>query len=217
MKGEAIGTLFTSQTTPRESRKRWFLSEKPQGSIIIDEGAVEQLRRKGASLLPVGIKAMEKSFDRGAVIKIFDLQHQLVAVGMANYSSDEIGRIKGIRSTEIEEKLGYSYGDEVVHRDYMVINKEIPVYRVHVLGLGNTPMQSEDGTTKRVRGARVEVSLLKNALEQLNAAQPVSNGPTSNMNPPATSISPATAQMVSPAQQSASPSTPPQQSNPQQQ
>ncbi len=102
-------------------------------------------------------------------------------------------------------------------RRYLVINNDIPVYRVHVLGLGNAPMPSSDGTVaKRVRGARVEVSLLKNDLEQLSAAQPMSSGPTSNINAPATSISPATAQMVSPAQQSASPSTPPPQPNPQQ-
>ncbi len=99
-------------------------------------------------------------------------------------------------------------------RRYLVINNDIPVYRVHVLGLGNAPMQSSDGTAKRVRGARVEVSLLKNDLEQLSA--PMSSSPTSNITAPATSISPATAQMVPPAQQSASPSTPPPQSNPQQ-
>ncbi|MGZ4819490.1 MAG: OmpA family protein [Terriglobales bacterium] len=133
-------------------------------------------------------------------------------------------------------------------RRYLVINSEVPVYRVHVLGLGNTPMQSSDGTSKRVRGARVEISLLKNDLEQLSTApsmsagassteggmsgtatqsQPASantnsqpattNNPASNLNTPAST--PATAQPVSPAQQQqgASPSVPPQQSNPPQQ
>ena len=123
---------------------------------------------------------------------------------MANGVKDQKGYIveiqgfsagRGVSAIENSQRLA-----EAVRR-YMVINNDIPVYRVHVLGLGNTPMTSEDGTTKRVRGARVEVSLLKNDLEQLSAA---------------TSISPATAQMVSPAQQSAPPSTPPQQSNPQQ-
>jgi NADPH-dependent glutamate synthase beta subunit-like oxidoreductase len=132
-------------------------------------------------------------------------------------------------------------------RRYMVINNDVPVYRVHVLGLGNTPMPSSDGTAKRVRGARVEVSLLKNDLEQLSTAQPTatgsssteggvsgtatqppsstttqqpaSNGPASNMNAPASSNAPATAQPDSsvPPQQGASPSTPPQQSKPPQQ
>lgn len=125
--GESVGTFFSSKTTPKESRKRWCLSEKPQGTLVVDEGAVEQLKHKGASLLPVGIREVEKRFERGAVIKIFDLQRQLVGVGMVNYSSEEIGCILGARSSQIVEKLGYSYGDEVVHRDDMVITKE-PVH-----------------------------------------------------------------------------------------
>ncbi|HEX9121716.1 MAG TPA: OmpA family protein [Terriglobales bacterium] len=139
---------------------------------------------------------------------------------MANGVKDQKGyivEIQGFSSGRGESAIESSQRLADAVRRYLVINNDIPVYRVHVLGLGNTPMQSSDGTAKRVRGARVEVSLLKNDLEQLNAAQPVSNGPTSNMNAPASSISPATAQMVSPAQQSAPPSTPPPQSNPQQQ
>jgi outer membrane protein OmpA-like peptidoglycan-associated protein len=123
---------------------------------------------------------------------------------MANGVKDQKGYIveiqgfsagRGASAIENSQRLA----DAV--RRYLVINNDIPVYRVHVLGLGNAPMQSSDGTAKRVRGARVEVSLLKNDLEQLSAT---------------TSISPATAQMDSPAQQSAPPSTPPQQPNPQQ-
>jgi len=140
---------------------------------------------------------------------------------MANGVKDQKGyivEIQGFSSGRGESAIENSQRLADAVRRYLVINNDIPVYRVHVLGLGNAPMQSSDGTAaKRVRGARVEVSLLKNDLEQLNAAQPVSNGPTSNMNAPATGISPATAQMVSPAQPSASPSTPPPQSNPQQQ
>jgi len=139
---------------------------------------------------------------------------------MANGVKDQKGyivEIQGFSSGRGESAIESSQRLADAVRRYLVINNDIPVYRVHVLGLGNAPRQSSDGTAKRVRGARVEVSLLKNDLEQLSAAQPVSNGPTSNMNAPATSISPATAQMVSPAQQSASPSTPPPQSNPQQQ
>ena len=55
-------------------------------------------------------------------------------------------------------------------RRYLVINSDVPVYRVHVLGMGNAPIKAEDGTTQKVRGARVEVSLLKNDLETLTAS-----------------------------------------------
>jgi outer membrane protein OmpA-like peptidoglycan-associated protein len=137
-------------------------------------------------------------------------------------------------------------------RRYLVINNDVPVYRVHVLGLGSTQLPTADGSApKRVRGARVEVSLLKNDLEQLTSAQPISSGasapststqggmsgtatqsqpsssqpdssstpPASDMNAPASSNAPATAQPASPytQQQSAPPSTPPQQEKPPQQ
>lgn len=98
-------------------------------------------------------------------------------------------------------------------RRYMVINNEVPVYRVHVLGLGNTPIQTNDGASRRVRRTVVEVSLLKNDLEQLSSAQPLATGSMPSPN------APATAQPVSPAstQQSAPPSAMPPQSNPPQQ
>ena len=136
---------------------------------------------------------------------------------MANGIKDQKGyivEIQGFSAGRGESAIESSQRMADAVRRYLVINNDIPVYRVHVLGLGNAPMPSSDGTAKRVRGARVEVSLLKNDLEQLSA--PMSNSPTSNITAPATSISPATAQMVLPAQQSASPSTPPPQSNPQQ-
>jgi outer membrane protein OmpA-like peptidoglycan-associated protein len=124
---------------------------------------------------------------------------------MANGVKDQKGyivEIQGFSAGRGESAIEASQRMAEAVRRYMVINNDIPVYRVHVLGLGNAPMQTEDGTTKRVRGARVEVSLLKNDLEQLNT------GGT-------TGVSPATAQMASPAQQNASPSAPPQQPNPQ--
>ncbi len=88
-------------------------------------------------------------------------------------------------------------------RRYLVINNDVPVYRVHVLGLGNLPTTDESGKTQRVRGARVEVSLLKNDLEQLNTAQPIATGASSNqggMSGAATST-PAQQQNAQPATQ----------------
>jgi outer membrane protein OmpA-like peptidoglycan-associated protein len=53
---------------------------------------------------------------------------------------------------------------------YLVLNHEIPVYRIYLVGMGNAPAPSDDATkTKRVSGGRVEISLLKNDLEQLSA------------------------------------------------
>jgi outer membrane protein OmpA-like peptidoglycan-associated protein len=50
---------------------------------------------------------------------------------------------------------------------YLVLNHEIPVYRIYLVGMGNAPIANADETAKRVSGGRVEISLLKNDLEQL--------------------------------------------------
>jgi len=52
---------------------------------------------------------------------------------------------------------------------YLVLNHEIPVYRIYVVGMGNAPVPTADeqGKSKRTSGGRVEISLLKNDLEQL--------------------------------------------------
>jgi outer membrane protein OmpA-like peptidoglycan-associated protein len=59
--------------------------------------------------------------------------------------------------------------DSVVR--YLVLNHEIPVYRIYVVGMGNAPVQtaSDEGkpAAKRTAGGRVEISLLKNDLDQL--------------------------------------------------
>lgn len=54
---------------------------------------------------------------------------------------------------------------------YLVLNHEIPVYRIYLVGMGNAPAPTTDETakTKRMSGGRVEISLLKNDLEQLSA------------------------------------------------
>jgi outer membrane protein OmpA-like peptidoglycan-associated protein len=59
--------------------------------------------------------------------------------------------------------------DSVVR--YLVLNQEIPVYRIFVVGMGNAPVNTDDAkTAKRTSGGRVEISLLKNDLEQFTAS-----------------------------------------------
>jgi len=118
--GEMVGTRFTATTSPRESRKRWLLSEKPQGTVTVDQGASEKLLSSGASLLPVGVTGLSGTFERGALIEIAG-QGELLGVGLSNYTSEEIERIKKRHSDEIETVLGYTFGPEVIHRDNMVI------------------------------------------------------------------------------------------------
>lgn len=117
--GKSIGTLFLAEATTRESRKRWLLSEKHQGTIHIDEGAVQKLRYGGASLLAVGIVSYSSSFERGAIVQLVSPSKQPIAVGVVNYGSQEIQKLIGSHSKHIEDILGYSRGPEIIHRDNM--------------------------------------------------------------------------------------------------
>ena len=121
VKGETLGTFFPPTTSKIESRKRWMLSLPAKGKIVIDSGAKIALQRQNKSLLSAGIDQVDGTFERGEVILIVDSQGHTVASGIADYSSDDIAKIKGCRSDRILEILGYGYGDEVVHRDNLVV------------------------------------------------------------------------------------------------
>jgi glutamate 5-kinase len=119
MDGKSTGTLFLTEISSQESRKRWLLSEKRQGTIHVDEGAAAKIIHHGASLLPSGITRAVGNFDRGAIVHITDPSKKAIAAGIANYSSDEINKLIGSHSAKIEDILGYSYGTEIVHRTHM--------------------------------------------------------------------------------------------------
>ena len=120
---ENIGTLFTKKYKKISSKKYWLAyGTNKKGVLIIDEGA-EKALFKGKSLVPVGIKEIEGDFEKGTVVKIMNLKNEAVATGISNYSSDEIGLIRGHKSENIEKILGHKYDDVVVHIDNMVIIK----------------------------------------------------------------------------------------------
>jgi len=104
-----------------ESRKRWILSGLAgKASAQIDEGAVTALK-KGRSLLPAGIVNVKGRFDRGDSVNIVGPEGKAVACGVANYGAADLDRIKGCRSTSIGQILGYHLGDEVIHRNNVVM------------------------------------------------------------------------------------------------
>ncbi|MCB1149166.1 MAG: glutamate 5-kinase [Chlamydiia bacterium] len=115
--GEALGTRFLASTTPLESRKRWLMAEATQGTLQVDRGAAEKIKKEGVSLLAVGIVSVEGKFDRGAGVKIVSAEGEILGVGLSNYNSGDIALLKGVHSSEIEERLGYSFGPEIIHRD----------------------------------------------------------------------------------------------------
>ncbi len=119
--GERLGTMFTPVVGHIESRKRWLLAERAQGALRIDGGAARVLREQGASLLPIGVRNLKGRFERGAVVQVLDEDDRLLAQGLVNYSRDELDRLRGHRSPQIVEILGYTYGDEAIHRDNLVL------------------------------------------------------------------------------------------------
>jgi len=120
--GEAIGTRFTPTTSKLESRKRWMLSGlSTKGKLVVDSGAVVALRKQKRSLLAAGIRQIEGDFQRGDIVNIYDPAGSRLACGITNYSSSDIGIIKGMHSGKITTLLGYNYGSEVVHRNNLVV------------------------------------------------------------------------------------------------
>jgi len=119
--GEAAGTLFPTTVNRMESRKRWMLAGlSVRGSIVVDTGAAKVLRDDNRSLLPAGVEDVRGSFSRGDAVDVVDVEGRRIAYGIANYNSDDILRIRGLRSDRIEQTLGHQYGGEIVHRDNLV-------------------------------------------------------------------------------------------------
>ena len=119
---EPVGTRFPALGTRLESRKAWILAgPKPAGALLIDDGAADAVRRRGRSLLPAGIRQVEGDFLRGDTVLIADLARHEIARGIAAYTSRDLSLLAGCRSDEIAARLGYTYGDEAVHRNDMIL------------------------------------------------------------------------------------------------
>ncbi len=114
-------TWFLPSANPRAARKEWIAgSLNPLGSIIIDDGAQNALG-SGKSLLPAGVSDVSGTFERGDPVVVKTIDGNEVARGLSAYSSDDIARIKGHKTSEIEALLGYRGRDEVIHRDDLVL------------------------------------------------------------------------------------------------
>lgn len=119
--GERLGTFFLPKERLR-SRKRWIAFGLPlSGKIKIDEGAKEAISKRNKSLLPSGILEVKGRFSVGDGVSIIDEGDREFARGIVSYSSREIEKIKGKKTSQIEEILGYTDYDEVIHRDNLVL------------------------------------------------------------------------------------------------
>ncbi len=120
LNGESVGTRFTPITSAVESRKRFILAGDRAGKLVVDLGAARALLG-GGSLLPAGLVAVHGDFSRGETISVYDPQGHEIARGLVNYNHIDCQKLSGRQSQDIEATLGYFFGDELIHRNNMVL------------------------------------------------------------------------------------------------
>ena len=122
VRGESVGTFFPTSATRMESRKRYLLSQmRDSDAVVVDSGAARALLQRNSSLLSAGVVDSLGDFDRGDVVMVLDTERHQIACGITNYSSRDITHIRRLRSDRIEPTLGHYFGDEVLHRDNIVL------------------------------------------------------------------------------------------------
>ncbi len=120
--GEMVGTFFLPKKEKMKSRKRWIAYVlKTKGTLILDKGACAAVSKNGKSLLPTGIIRIEGKFKVGDSVVCLREDGKRIAVGLSNFNSEELSKIKGLRTDKIEQVLGYKEFDEVLHRNNLVV------------------------------------------------------------------------------------------------
>ncbi len=122
LEGEHIGTLVLPAKEKMSARKHWIrYNLEPEGTLHVDNGAVRAIKSRGKSLLPIGVTEIQGEFEDGSAVNIMGPEGTALAVGLTNYSSDELRKIIGRQTPEIDWILGYRRNDEAVHADNLVV------------------------------------------------------------------------------------------------
>ena len=121
LSGREVGTLFLPGSKPMAKRQQWLaFASSPKGSIIVDAGAREALIVRSKSLLPSGVKSISKAFEPGDVVSLV-AEGVEFARGLTNFSSRDLEKIKGLKTSLLKSVLGRESADEVVHRDNLAV------------------------------------------------------------------------------------------------
>jgi glutamate 5-kinase len=122
IKGQHCGTFFRPCEDRLSQKKGWIAySSRSKGSITLDDGAVMAIREGGKSLLSSGIISVEGNFEIGDSVYCITAKGKRFAKGLTNYSADDLRKIQGRKTADIEAVLGFKYADEAIHRDNLVI------------------------------------------------------------------------------------------------
>ncbi len=127
LNGDDIGTFVCPRKTGKMTQKDHWISfvTRPKGAVLIDNGAARMVVEGGKSLLPCGVIGCRQRFEKGDPVEIINGDNVL-AVGLSNFSSDEVEQIKGANSKDISRILGHEANEELVHRNNMILKKETP-------------------------------------------------------------------------------------------
>ncbi len=122
MAGKEEGTFFVPAPEKLSSKKRWLaFFAKPSGTLVLDDGAVNALIKRGSSLLPGGVTEVDGTFEKGDTISLTNKNGEEIGRGISNYSSQDTLKIKGCKTKAIALVLGKKSSDELIHRNDMVI------------------------------------------------------------------------------------------------
>jgi glutamate 5-kinase len=123
LSGKPVGTLFVARGEAVPSWKRWIgMTAQPRGTLVLDDGARRAVETNGRSLLAIGVVDAQGAFRKGDVVALCDRHGQEFARGLTNYSTDDVLRIKGLKTDQIAAALGHCPYEEVVHRDNLAVS-----------------------------------------------------------------------------------------------
>jgi len=122
VRNDPVGTTLHATIKPIASRKQWLADHvQIAGAVVIDAGAAEVLKEGGASLLPVGVVAVEGRFGKGENVMIKSIEGVRIGHGLSNYSSEEMSELCGMTSSDIKARFSMPFNLEAIHRDNLVV------------------------------------------------------------------------------------------------
>ena len=120
--GEDVGTFVTPSAARLPSRKHWIAyTLRPRGDLILDDGATRAIREGGRSLLPAGVIGVRGSFAPGDAVVLRAADGTEIGRGLTRYGTADAATLAGAKTDEIRARLGFHGGDEIVHRDDLVL------------------------------------------------------------------------------------------------
>jgi len=119
--GEDLGTLIAGTETRGARWRRIAVSERRRGALIVNEGALRALTARKASLLPIGVVAVDGQFEEGDLVEVRDGSGRVHGRGLVNYGSDACRSLCGKQSDEIEAVLGWRGYDALITRDNLAM------------------------------------------------------------------------------------------------